>query len=200
MLILSVNQEYNEASLLQRVAADDEQAYRHLFDLHWNRIHQLALSFLKHPEEARDAVQLVFIRLWEKRRYLREVEDFDAWLFIMARNTIMNQLSRKAAEVIIPADELSLEDELTPEALMEYKQTAMMIQEAITRLPPQQSLIFKLSREQGLTHAQIAHQLNIAPATVKSHIIRALQTVRTYVRERGGHALLVIWLLTEIKQ
>lgn len=197
---MSVNQEYNEASLLQRVAADDEQAYRHLFDLHWNRIHQLALSFLKHPEEARDAVQLVFIRLWEKRRYLREVEDFDAWLFIMARNTIMNQLSRKAAEVIIPADELSLEDELTPEALMEYKQTAMMIQEAITRLPPQQSLIFKLSREQGLTHAQIAHQLNIAPATVKSHIIRALQTVRTYVRERGGHALLVIWLLTEIKQ
>ncbi|MEC5145903.1 sigma-70 family RNA polymerase sigma factor [Chitinophaga sp. 212800010-3] len=197
---MSVNQEYNEASLLQRVAADDEQAYRHLFDLHWNRIHQLALSFLKHPEEARDAVQLVFIRLWEKRRYLREVEDFDAWLFIMARNTIMNQLSRKAAEVIIPADELSLEDELTPEALMEYKQTVMMIQEAITRLSPQQSLIFKLSREQGLTHAQIAHQLNIAPATVKSHIIRALQTVRTYVRERGGHALLVIWLLTEIKR
>lgn len=192
---MSTNLTYNEAALLYRVAANDEYAYKLLFDRHWNRIYQVALSFLKDHEEARDAVQLVFIRLWEKRSYLREVNNFDAWLFIMARNTILNQLNRQVNCVNLVEDVLP-EDYLTPDAIMEYKQTGLLIQEAIALLPPQQSLIFRLSREQGMTHPQIAHQLNIAPATVKSHIIRALNTVREYVRRQGGSALLVIWLLT----
>ncbi len=179
-----------------RIAADDEHAYKLLFDHHWNRIYQVALSFLKNHEEAKDAVQLVFIRLWEKRSHLPKVHDFNPWLFIMARNTIMNQLNRQVATAGQVEDVLP-EDYLTPEAMMEYKQTAQLIAEAVALLPPQQSLIFRLSREQGLTHPQIAQQLNIAPATVKSHIIRALNTLREYVRKQGGSALLVIWLLAD---
>lgn len=185
-------------SLLLSVAAGDERAYKHLFDRHWNRIYQVAWSFLKDAEESQEAVQLVFIRLWEKRAHLPEVENFDAWLFIMARNTILNKLNRKATEAVLLTDDLPVEDRLTPEAAMEYKQTASLVQEALTRLPPQQLQVFRLSREQGLTHAQIAQQLNISQATVKSHMIRALHTLRTYIRERGGNMLLAMWLLTNI--
>ncbi|HVI44122.1 MAG TPA: sigma-70 family RNA polymerase sigma factor [Chitinophaga sp.] len=192
---MPANLTYDEDALLARVAADDEYAYKLLFDHHWNRIYQVALSFLKNHEEAKDAVQLVFIRLWEKRDRLPEVNNFDAWLFIMARNTIINQLNKQVTATGEVEDVLP-EDYLTPEAVMEYKQTAMLIAEAVAMLPPQQSLIFHLSREQGLTHPQIAAQLNIAPATVKSHIIRALNAVREHIRRCGGPALLVIWLLT----
>lgn len=195
---MPVTKLYDEVSLLLRVADGDEQAYKSLFDSHWNRIYQVALTFLKLPVEAQEAVQLVFIKLWEKRTHLRDVENFDAWLFIMARNTILNQLKQKATETIMLEDDQSLEDELTPEAIMEFKQTELLIQEAVNQLPPQQLQVYKLSREQGLTHAQIAQQMNISPATVKSHIIRALHTLREYIRERGGNALLALWLLTRI--
>lgn len=186
----------NERLQLLQIAAGDEIAYKQVFDRHWNKIYQVALSFLKSPEQAQDAVQLVFIKLWEKREKLPAVENFDAWLFIMARNTIVNFMQQKAFTVI-EADILP-EDYLTPQSLLEYKQTATFIQEAIRQLPPQQTLIFRLSREQGLTHAEIARELNIAQATVKSHIIRALNSIREYVRLHSGNTLLVIWLLAEM--
>lgn len=186
----------NERLLLLQIAAGDEIAYKQVFDRHWNKIYQVALSFLKSPEQAQDAVQLVFIKLWEKREKLPAVENFDAWLFIMARNTIVNFMQQKAFTAI-EAD-IVPEDYLTPQSLLEYKQTATFIQEAIRQLPPQQTLIFRLSREQGLTHAEIARELNIAQATVKSHIIRALNSIREYVRMHSGNSLLVIWLLAEM--
>jgi len=196
---LPVSQTYNERALLLQIAAGDELAYRQVFNSHWNQIYQVALSFLKTPGEAKDAVQTVFIKLWEKRHKLPEVENFDAWLFIVARNTIVNLLHQQASFVdVAQVGDTVPEDYLTPDSLLEYKQTASLIQDAIAQLPPQQSLIFRLSREQGLTHPQIARELNIAPATVKSHMIRALNTIREYVRKQGANALLIIWLLEKI--
>lgn len=193
---LPVNQTYNEKALLLQIAAGDELAYRQVFNSHWNQIYQVALSFLKTPGDAKEAVQTVFIKLWEKRHKLPEVENFDAWLFIVARNTIVNILHQQASFVdVAQVEDTVPEDYLTPDSLLEYKQTASLIQDAIAQLPPQQSLIFRLSREQGLTHPQIARELNIAPATVKSHMVRALNTIREYVRKQGTSVLLIIWLL-----
>lgn len=195
---MPISRSYDETSLLISTAAGDERAYRAIFDHHWNRIYQVARAMLRDTDEAKEAVQLVFIRLWEKRTHLPQVENFDAWLFIVARNTILSQLRKKATEMVMLTDNLPLEDQLTPETVMEYKQTTLLIQEALTRLPPQQLQVYKLSREKGLTHAQIAQQMNISPATVKSHMIRALHTLKAYIREQGGHMLLAIWLLSRI--
>lgn len=168
-----------------------------MFDSYWNKIYQVALSFLKVPDQAQDAVQQVFIKLWEKRNKLPEVENLDAWLFIMARNTIINMLDRivSSRKGIQQIKDAIPEDYLTPSGVLEYKQVSEIIQDAVNRLPSQQALVFRLSREQGLTYAEIAERLHIAPATVKSHIIRALNSIREYVYRHTDRTLMVIWLL-----
>lgn len=195
-------QPYTEKELLKRVTEGDEEAYKQVFDRYWNKIYQVALSFLKVPDQAEDAVQQVFIKLWEKRGKLPEVENFDAWLFIMARNTIINILERVVAprKGIQQIQDVMPGDYLTPARVLEYKQVAAIIQDAVNRLPPQQALVFRLSREQGLTYAQIAERLQIAPATVKSHIIRALNSIREYVSRHSDRTLMVIWLLAAVVQ
>lgn len=194
---MSSIQSYTEKELLERIAEGDEDAYKLVFDRYWNKIYQVALSFLKVPDQAQDAVQQVFIKLWEKRNKLPEVENLDAWLFIVARNTIINILERivSSRKGIQQIKDVVPEDYLTPSSMLEYKQVSEIIQDAVNRLPPQQALVFRLSREQGLTYAEIAERLHIAPATVKSHIIRALNSIREYVYRHTDRTLMVIWLL-----
>lgn len=194
---MSSIQSYTEKELLERIAEGDEDAYKLVFDRYWNKIYQVALSFLKVPDQAQDAVQQVFIKLWEKRNKLPEVENLDAWLFIVARNTIINILERivSSRKGIQQIKDVVPEDYLTPSSMLEYKQVSEIIQDAVNRLPPQQALVFRLSREQGLTYAEIAERLRIAPATVKSHIIRALNSIREYVYRHTDRTLMVIWLL-----
>lgn len=192
---------YSEKDIPQRLSEGDEQTYRQVYDRYWNRVYSVALSFLKSPQLAQDAVQLVFVRLWEKRDKLKDVTYFDAWFAVLARNTIINALENRAFRLADgPVDELIPSDFLTPDYLLEYKGALALINEAVANLPAQQAAVFKLSREQGLSYAEIAQQLSIAPATVKSHMVRALNAIREYVRLHSGDAFLVTWLLTAMME
>lgn len=188
---------YSDKDIPQRLLEGDEQTYREVYDRYWNRVYSVALSFLKSPQLAQDAVQLVFVRLWEKRDKLKDVTYFDAWFSALARNTIINALENRAFRLADgPVDELNPPDFLSPDYLLEYKGALALINEAVAKLPAQQAAVFQLSREQGLSYAEIAQQLNIAPATVKSHMVRALNAIREYVRVHSGDAFLITWLLT----
>jgi RNA polymerase sigma factor (sigma-70 family) len=69
------------------------------------------------------------------------------------------------------------------------------IDESIEKLPLQQKNIFRMSREEGLDHKQIAERLGIEKTTVKNHMVRALNTLRTLLHEK--ETLLVLWLFIE---
>ena len=85
----------NEKELLLQVAEGDEFAYRRIFNNYWGQVYSTAYMFTKMPETAEDITQDVFAQIWVKRAYLRDVGKFEAFLYITARNMIIDRLRKK---------------------------------------------------------------------------------------------------------
>jgi RNA polymerase sigma-70 factor (ECF subfamily) len=179
------------------VAEGNEAAYKKLFVHYWDQIYSTALLFTKSRELSQDLAQDVFAKVWIRREKLKEIERFDAFLFIIARNVIIDRLRKK---VFNAANETFLLDyfadpSLAPSDKMELKETEAIIRRAIDILPVQQRTAFCLSRFQGLRHEDIAARMGISKESVKSYIVRALVHLRKYLAQHSETIPLLLLLV-----
>lgn len=165
--------------LLSRVSEGDQEAFKVLFNAYCNRVNAFATRLTRSPITGQESVQEVFMKIWLKRRTLRSVDNFDAYLFAIVRNHVYNILRRKALEEqvrTIFGNELvssSASDE--DDALQERTQ---LLHGVINALPRQQRRVFELCHRQGLKYQEAAALLNISQLTVKTHMQQALRTIR----------------------
>jgi RNA polymerase sigma-70 factor (ECF subfamily) len=182
---LSLIPPYNEAQLLLRLSAGDQDAFREIFELHWDQIHAVGLKILKSPELAKDLAQDTFMKVWSNREQLREVRNFRAYLNVLSRNLAIDLL-RKKVFTVENEDYLVAyfsEEAVGPTEDAEYKELKQLLHEAVDHLPPQMQQVFRLSRFEGLSHAEIAARMNITRVTSKSYMVRALAAVRKYLSQ-----------------
>ncbi|HEY0273892.1 MAG TPA: sigma-70 family RNA polymerase sigma factor [Chitinophaga sp.] len=147
-------------------------------------------------------VQDIFLKIWQKRAQFTHIERFEDYLFIMARNRIYTELKKKARDDNFRTqvrDYFEASHTLTHVALL-TREMQETIDRAIGQLTPQQQLVYRMSREQGLSHEQIATQLHISRNTVRNHIVHSLKMIRTYPKTHTGGWLLVICLLKKFFQ
>ena len=137
-------------------------------------------------ETAEDVLQEVFIKLWLQREELREVVNVNAWIYRLAHNHALNGLKRLAKEASVRALWSAEQAAVAPgsDAQVMLNDTQKLLVQAIEQLPPQQKLIYRLSRQQGLKYEEIGVQLGISPLTVKKHMAQALQSLR---KQLGRH-------------
>lgn len=188
-------EQYEEPTLLLKIAEGDEFAFRHLFEQYWDNIYGVAFTFTKSPVIAEEMVQDVFVKIWINREQLPQVKKFSDYLFIIARNHIFSVLRKKIYEEPFSdhLKEYFREASNLPDQQLLYRETEHLVQEAVAQLPPQQKLIYSLSRKDGLNQDEIANRLNISKNTVKSHMSKALQFIRNYLQmhtEVGAFAIL----------
>lgn len=174
----------NEIELLCRVAKGDETAFRLFFDHYWGKIYSVALSLTKSAELSEEIVQDVFLKIWLKKEQLPSIKKFESYLFIVARNHILNQLRSKSSyhPFTTHLEQYFTASVVSPEQEMLLKETNQLVYQALEQLPPRQREIYQLSRNEGLDANTIARQLGISKLTVKSHMTKALQFIRHYLQ------------------
>jgi RNA polymerase sigma-70 factor, ECF subfamily len=170
----------DEKNLLLAIKYDDPDAFKKIYLRYHLKVYYFAYRFFKNKEEAEEVVQEVFIRIWNNRKLLNENLSFNSYLFTIAKNYIFNQkrnnLNHQAfINFLIP---FCSETENSTEEAVISNDLEKHLQKAIENLPPQRKLIFKKSREEGLTYPQIASELKISERTVESQIRLAIKWLR----------------------
>ncbi|MDB5199225.1 MAG: polymerase sigma-70 factor [Chitinophagaceae bacterium] len=189
---------HNEKELLHRIAGGDEAAFTAIVDAYWNKIFSVALTYIKVPELAEDAVQEIFLKLWKNREKLREIVSLDNYLFIIIRNEVFSAMRKKGPRfpVGVYLENTLEENSPLPEQTLDAKQLQKLVQQAVELLPARQKEAWKLSREAGLSYEQIAEQMELSKNTVKIHLVKALNFLRSYIQAHSDiMGILVILFL-----
>ncbi len=134
------------------------------------------------------------MRLWKRREHLPAIEKFDDYLFIVARNQAFSCLKRISRRELAEGSWSgeAFGDPNTPESQLVAREYALVLEEAIALLSPQQKQVYLLSVEENLRRGDIAKLLDISPETVKTYLARATRHIRAYSYSRLG--MLISWL------
>lgn len=175
---------YNEDEVLKLLKAGSELAFAQVFDHYRPQVYRTARRFLKSTAQAEEIVQEVFLKLWMRRETLDQVQRLDSFLYTVARNLTFDALRKMTSEANARQQmALSLEtSEDTTNLILQDNQYRELLEQAVAQLPLQQKQVFHLAKVEGLSHEAIAGRLNISRLTVKSHMAKALQTIRAYLQ------------------
>lgn len=182
-----------EIDWFARIANDDEQAFRQVFDHYWPQVYGTSLHLTKHPEQAKDLSQEIFIRLWENRGKLRDVKNPAAYLYILSKNLVMDHLRKRVfdpsnIDFLIQYFQVATQ---TPQEKLELNELKAVMEQAVGSLSGKVKDVFALSRQHGLTHEQIAARLGISVVSSKTYVVRALQHIRKYMETHAGDRLVI---------
>jgi len=196
---LALDPLYDEKALLTKAATGDRKSFAELYSGYLNNVYQFIFPFTKSREETEEIIQDVFVKIWERKEKLAEVDSFKSYLFKAAKNKLISevrhlQIRHRVMSEVKRNSEVSNE---TSNSGIDYKAYYQVVQKAIEKLPPKRKLIFRLSTENGLSHDEIANQLKVSKSFVKNQLYMAYDFVRQYLSKHGEFFLLMLILLLE---
>lgn len=170
--------------LLLLIQNDDRVAFYHIYERYFRRLYGFVLKYIKRKEDAEEIVQEVFVKIWESRNKIDVYASFESFLFTIAYNSTISMLRKKANETKYIEYLKSLQDNSNSPDLIDeihYKELNERVQTLLNKLTPRQKEIFLLSREEGLSHDEIAKKLDISVNTVKKHIANTLSFLKSRI-------------------
>ena len=164
----------------RRIRDGSYAAFTQLFHTYYEDLVRFALGYVKTSEVAEGLIQDIFFNIWRSRGSWHPRGTLNAYLFGAARNNSLNYLRRRGALYRIK-NELSrwtVHAADSPDAVLEFEEFSQALHQAVQELPARRREVFELSREQGLTYAEIAAVMGISVNTVENQMVKAMKFLR----------------------
>lgn len=187
---MRVYHELPDTELLDEIKAGDKAAFNELFNRYWKKLLAISYNYTKDQSAAEETVQEVFIGLWNRRADLN-IQSLEPYLATAVKFSVLAALQKQKRR-----EELALNNyQINPVTLAEEEIYARFLQEQVDgiveRLPEKCRLVFKYSRNEGLSIPEIADEMNISQKTVEAHLGKALKTIRKDLKNSGMVFLLL---------
>lgn len=184
----------NDRLLVELLIRGNEKAFHALYQKYHRGLHAFALGLVKSKEMADEILQEVFMSVWVNCEILNPDRSFKSYIFAIAKNKSLNFL-QKAATSNKLRDEIFYKSQLARNDVEDYlinAEYAELREKAIGNLPAKRQLIFKMSREKGMSYDDISRELGISISTVKNQMSKALSDIKEYLNTHPDISLCVL--------
>jgi RNA polymerase sigma-70 factor, ECF subfamily len=164
-----------EADLIEAAKAGDQEAFRHLVERYQGAVYNLAYRMLGSPEEAEDAAQEIFVRLYRQLGRYDPERKFSTWTLAIATNYCIDQLRRRRMQ-LVPLENIipwARARDAGPEGEALSRESRDEVQRLLKDLPEKYRAPLVLRYWEELSCAEIAEILGVPEGTVKTQIHRA---------------------------
>jgi RNA polymerase sigma-70 factor, ECF subfamily len=170
--------------IINRSKQGDSGAFAELIRMHQQYAQALAFRLLLDEEEAREATQEAFVRVWQHLPRYNEGVKFTTWLYTIVTNLCLDTLrARKRSRALFvpyPGDELP--DPLDLEARHDNEQLLNVIRSLSSRLTEAQRLVFTLRDLQDLSVDEVRDITGMSANKIKTHLCNARRGIRTLMQ------------------
>lgn len=178
-----------DKELMLRLAQGEREALSPLMERHAQRVYRIALSYLRNPDEAQDALQEIFVKAFQNAARWDPGSEVVPWLMRIAVNHSIDHYRRRKRRGVYhePLDDAShgqlAAGGVSPEQRAHGRELGERIARALEVLPEGHRAVFVLRHYEGMSLEEISGALGISLGTVKSSLHRAIHRLRDRLRE-----------------
>src|SRR5690606_30846860 len=170
----------SDEALILRIKQGDREAYAAFYERHRTAMYLSAYHLLRDDEDARDAVQELFVTVWQHADRIDSKGNIKGYLYTVLRNRIFTAISRSKHLEEYISSYLAFEPQpvsATEEAVL-VRELQQLLEEKVSQLPPKMREVYELSWNDNLSNREIAERMSISEGTVKQHKHQAMRMLR----------------------
>ena len=184
----------NDIAFIKGLKNGDSRAYTHLVETYHQRLCSYAFGLLGDSDLSEDIVQNVFIKIWKKRKKLKEDVDLKNYLYKSVYNGFLDYYRRNRPVFSLEKTHIDTLVVYVQEDLdNSMERLISQVNMEIKNLPPKCKQSFLLSKQEGLTNIEIAEHLNISTKTVEGHITKAFSILRKTLDAKMNGVFLLLF-------
>ena len=168
--------------LLILLQKGNERAFTTIYERYHKLLYVVAFKYLKDNDTAKDAVQQIFLKLWESRTLLSIQINLRNYLYTMLKNHLLNEIRNNYTALEknyeLAQETIEYENEILEK--LEEKEMNEQLYRAISDLPEQKKIVCLYKLEKGLSNQEIAEKMQISIPTVKTHYWQAIKLLREH--------------------
>ena len=171
--------------IVAQIASGQKELFRLLINRHERAVYGMGLSFLRNTEDASDFTQEVFLKVYQNISSFEGRSRFSTWLYKIAYNTAVNNVTRRKEYFSLAEDEIVIEND-GPERNLLKNLARDAVLEAIKELPERFRVCVDLFFFYERTYNEIEEITGYPVNTIKSHVFRAKKILRTKLADYAG--------------
>ena len=177
------------------VEENDQKAFSVFFDHYYPRLFSFCLQFVKLPSGAEEVVSDVIFNLLKDKKRLKKIEKINAYLYKSVKNKslswLRDQKKNLKFESIEQAEDYIIDESDNIVMLPVDQEVYKLLDSAVSKLPAQRQMVYRLVREDGLLKEEVAELLALSIRTIEKHLELAIkelcQHLREYLQDQRQH-------------